>query len=237
MAKAIYQGVSGVARKVKQPNIGVSGVARKVKSGFVGVSGVARGCFTGTDPSILYNYGDECTDVTGGWQTVYGVQDNGIALNKGTATLTKNADHMYLYVGKTADIVYSTGCMVTSKKIDLTNYNKIYVEVGALTCAGTSGLPNVSSVNAYIYGGVSQTQNKYQNTSGLTNRATHAYWSIGWSPSYHSTYNNYQNSVREIPISSVTGEWYVFAVACVGNSSEGTQSQMSAVVKKVWLAK
>lgn len=42
MAKAIYQGVSGVARKVKQPFVGVSGVARKVKNAFVGVGGVAR---------------------------------------------------------------------------------------------------------------------------------------------------------------------------------------------------
>lgn len=46
MAKAIYVGVSGVARKVKQPFIGVSNVARKVKSGYIGVGGVARQFFT-----------------------------------------------------------------------------------------------------------------------------------------------------------------------------------------------
>lgn len=45
MAKNAYIGVSGVARKVKQPYIGVSGVARKVKSGYIGVSGVARQFF------------------------------------------------------------------------------------------------------------------------------------------------------------------------------------------------
>ena len=46
MAKAIHVGVSGVAKKVKQPFVGVDGVARKVKNAFVGVSGVARQCFS-----------------------------------------------------------------------------------------------------------------------------------------------------------------------------------------------
>ena len=50
MAKAQYIGVSGVARKVKQPYIGVSGVARKVKNGYIGVSGVARQFFAGGTP-------------------------------------------------------------------------------------------------------------------------------------------------------------------------------------------
>ena len=46
MAKAIYNGVNGVARKVKQPYVGVDGVARKVTGGYVGVDGVARECFS-----------------------------------------------------------------------------------------------------------------------------------------------------------------------------------------------
>ena len=45
MAKAIYRGVSGVARKVKQPSRGVNGVSRKVKNVWRGVSGVARHCY------------------------------------------------------------------------------------------------------------------------------------------------------------------------------------------------
>lgn len=42
MAKALYDGVSGVARKVTKKYDGVSGVARKVKKAYDGVSGVAR---------------------------------------------------------------------------------------------------------------------------------------------------------------------------------------------------
>lgn len=47
MAKGIYVGVNGVARKVKAQYVGVSGVARKVTKGYVGVGGVARNVFTG----------------------------------------------------------------------------------------------------------------------------------------------------------------------------------------------
>ncbi len=45
MAKAEYEGVAGVARKVKSQNLGAGGVARKVSKGFVGVNGVARQFF------------------------------------------------------------------------------------------------------------------------------------------------------------------------------------------------
>lgn len=42
MGKAIYVGVSGVARAVKQPYVGVGGVAREVINGYSGIAGVAR---------------------------------------------------------------------------------------------------------------------------------------------------------------------------------------------------
>lgn len=42
MAKGIYVGVAGVARKVKKIYVGVAGVARKCKKIYVGVAGVAR---------------------------------------------------------------------------------------------------------------------------------------------------------------------------------------------------
>lgn len=45
MSKAEYEGVNGVARKVKSQDLGAGGVARKVSKGFVGVNGVARQFF------------------------------------------------------------------------------------------------------------------------------------------------------------------------------------------------
>lgn len=47
MAKKMYVGVSGVARKVKKIYVGVSGKARKVKKGYIGVGGKARLFFSG----------------------------------------------------------------------------------------------------------------------------------------------------------------------------------------------
>lgn len=47
MAKGMYIGVDGKARKVKKMYIGVDGVARKIKKAYIGIGGVARPCFGG----------------------------------------------------------------------------------------------------------------------------------------------------------------------------------------------
>lgn len=56
MAKAIYEGVGGVARKVKGVYEGVGGVARKVKAGYIGVDGVARQFFSGEYKTLQEAY-------------------------------------------------------------------------------------------------------------------------------------------------------------------------------------
>lgn len=50
MAKKIYIGVGGTARKVKKIYIGVGGVARRVKKAYIGVGGVARCFWSGGEP-------------------------------------------------------------------------------------------------------------------------------------------------------------------------------------------
>ena len=42
MAKKMYLGVDGIARKIKKGYLGVDGIARKVKKGYIGVGGKAR---------------------------------------------------------------------------------------------------------------------------------------------------------------------------------------------------
>lgn len=56
MGKAIYTGVSGVARKIKDAYEGISGVARKVKAGWVGVGGVARQFYSGAYTTLQEAY-------------------------------------------------------------------------------------------------------------------------------------------------------------------------------------
>ncbi len=54
MAKSLYIGVDGKARKVKAMWIGVNGVARKVKAGFIGVANVARQFFS-SEKNVVHN--------------------------------------------------------------------------------------------------------------------------------------------------------------------------------------
>lgn len=45
MAKQIYVGIDGKARKIKKIYVGVNGVAREVKAAYVGVDNLARLCY------------------------------------------------------------------------------------------------------------------------------------------------------------------------------------------------
>ena len=49
MAKGMYIGIDGVARKAKKMYLGVDDKARKVKKAYMGVDGVARCIFSGSD--------------------------------------------------------------------------------------------------------------------------------------------------------------------------------------------
>ena len=42
MAKKMYVGVNGVARKITSAYVGVNNIARKITKGYVGVGGIAR---------------------------------------------------------------------------------------------------------------------------------------------------------------------------------------------------
>lgn len=87
-------------------------------------------------PYFLYNLGDECTNITGGWVD---------KIIRGTAIVTKNIDNLYLLSEGTS----SDGIFVTQNTIDLTEYTKLKIEYKANTtsgwadiCIGTSNLTN-----------------------------------------------------------------------------------------------
>lgn len=93
MAKSIYIGVDGKARKAKNIYIGVDGKARKVKKMYIGVNGVARLCYT-SEATVTV------TIVQSANQTIT-VICNG---NSYTSTFTAEAGSTY-----TASISASTG--------------------------------------------------------------------------------------------------------------------------------
>lgn len=77
--------------------------------------------FNKLDKLFLYNKGDECLDVTGGWQ---------IGFTKGTATFTKNSTNMVLAIN-TGSWLSDSGWITslrTVNKIDVSPFTKIVIK-------------------------------------------------------------------------------------------------------------
>lgn len=85
MAKGIYVGVNGVARKVKKIYVGVNNVARKVKKIYVGVNGVARLTY-----SSGLSYSGYATSMTSGRRNFAGASTGDYAIFMGGTTSTSN---------------------------------------------------------------------------------------------------------------------------------------------------
>ena len=101
MAKAIFNGISGVARKVKQPDFGVGGVARKVKNAFIGIGGVARQCFSGVEMITITMTGNGNADCV--YITINGVK----YYSAGTITVPKGSEMVcYVYAYNSTSHIY-----------------------------------------------------------------------------------------------------------------------------------
>lgn len=171
----------------------VSNVARKVTEGWVEVDLVARKFFGGA--LNLYNYGDECTNVTGGWYKG--------GYTRGDATATKNADNITLKINRAGD---QTASIITTNKIDVTNYSKLVVMVKYASTDYSNGNFQVKlrSVN---------TNNMYDHVA------------IAHDPKY-----DYDGEIV-VDTSSLTGSYYVEITIDGWTTSKTT----TAVIHKVWL--
>lgn len=74
--------------------------------------------------TMLYDAGDECTEVTGGIRTYSG----GTTYNGVTTAVTKNSDHIYCESVNGTGGAGSQSAIFTANAINLTEYSKIYVE-------------------------------------------------------------------------------------------------------------
>ena len=95
----------------------------------------------------LYNLGDECTDVTSGWE--FSVEQSNsntwdyYVSQQGTRTKKKNADNIELSLNSTSSGQYAS--LISAKtihKISFAGYNKLLLEVdevGKLTYVGAGG--------------------------------------------------------------------------------------------------
>ena len=89
--------------------------------------------------TYLYKNGNEFTNLTGDFSITY-------SNNKGTGTLTKNADSLYLYskgsTGSGANFMVYTG-----KKINLTGFSTLYARIAFTNTKSTRIYLGVNSVN------------------------------------------------------------------------------------------
>lgn len=176
----------------------------------------------------LYHEGDECADITGGWVTTYEHSPQHETWAGGNSAISKGPASMMLTISASNN--YSSGSIVTTNQIDLTNYNTLYIDIGALLYAGSSDM-YTGNCNAHMGVGVSSTQNEYV-YGDYVKRVETALWVR---TAILDKYENFQNSVIEIDISDLTGGYYVFGIMAHSVADYGDQKEMRAVVNAVWL--
>lgn len=81
-----------------------------------------------TDALMLYDHGDECTSVSGGW-AAYAYRSSGTKSSVKTPTLTKNAASIELSLANSTANAWRAGCMMTGNAIDVTGYDVLKINV------------------------------------------------------------------------------------------------------------
>ena len=181
---AQYDNVSGVARKMVKKYENVSGVARKVVKSYENVSGVARRFFnTIVSPLYLYNRGDKCTTVSGGWSQK-GATNGPSSGYASTPSVGFGNTRMTVYQAEN----HHAGYVYTLNKINLTQYSQLCAEI---SLTGENG-------NSADSGGCSLIV--FSSTDG-TNLAPYLIKSQAVSAKFSGT--------ATLDISDVAGEYYV----------------------------
>lgn len=129
MAKEIYVGIDGLAKKVGNMYVGVDGIARKIKKGYVGVDGVARLFYDadGGKAEPLYIY-------LSGWSAIqnadYGRKNSSIWTKAGLAYADDNE-----YAQITENLVYFKVNMSLLKK----DHKKLVIDACMSSVFGYEG--------------------------------------------------------------------------------------------------
>lgn len=123
---AIYRSVGGVNREVKEQYRCVDGVNRQIKEQYRCVDGVNRLVF---GKRYLYRDGDECVDVTGGWDSYWATGTYYTSFNK----MIKNANNLYGSFQAAQFRMYS---LATNDLIDLSQYTKVMAKCNMATASG-----------------------------------------------------------------------------------------------------
>lgn len=158
---------------------------------------------------VLFNYGDACVNVSGGWNSYTYRPSDKSAFSAHAPTLTFNETNMTLsLVGEN----YYIGTVFNETPKDLTNYSKLCVEVES---------PSVGYAAAYIRPCVSSNKKDlYTCEAETTITADKAF-----------------SGIIEVNISNVVGMGYVGLCQQNADSSQQTGKTYTVAVKKIWLEK
>lgn len=175
----------------------------------------------------LYNLGDECTDITGGWKfpTVYSAAHSkfdswqtmgGVT---GSVTRTKNADNIYLKSYGSAGSC-NVASVYTTNKIDVSEYSKLKIRV---TATGGKG------ARTRLMG----TKSEPNNGIGIYD-AGHVIWCT---IKDESSSDNVYDQIIEHDITSVTESVYITVHAFVyGDGMAATTAVTSeSNIYEIWL--
>lgn len=156
---------------------------------------------------VLFDYGDACTEVSGGWQSTSYKPSEKNAFNGYGPTLTFNPNDMTLsLVGEK----YYIGTVFNGLSIDLTDYDKLCVEVEA---------PKVGYAAAFIMPCV---------VSNKTDTYT-------YDSSTVVTGDNEYTGIIEVNISNVIGGRYIGLCQQNADASNVTGKTYTVAVKKIWV--
>ncbi len=165
-----------------------------------------RGESKGILVTYLYNEGDECTDLTGGWSAVK------VTSSSAWSSYEKKTDRFYAQVGKGGSLNprENTIFFVTNNKIDLTDYSKLEMEFENVAQGGTL---SASSVQIDI-------------------RSTKPTSSTGWEDSVLMASRNTSGTITA-DISKLNSSYYVCAIFYASYSSAAHWIQGDFI--KAWL--
>ena len=152
----------------------------------------------------LYNAGDLCTDVTGGWKGTGVAYDSSIYTTKGVPKVTKNSSNMV--IEPNANLDASSGVYHTTNKINLSKYSRLYLDGNLISTSNTKSHVYIGIWSAF---GATQSNNRVAYVQGLG------------------------DSVRSIDVSGLTGSYYV-GIFVFGDSKLANVGGGKATVRKIY---
>lgn len=156
----------------------------------------------------LFKEGDQCTTITGGWQSQREIELNGNAWSGGTITFNL-IDVMHVGLGASTN--YSSVAARTINKIDFYAYKKVFIEISEINFGGNPRIGYKITEHP--------TDFAYNHTSNVN---------LG------GVFTNLQNNIKEIDISSIDIETYIY-ISLSSVNDYGGQPAMHVKIKNIWL--